>query len=73
METKIHLEKAMWRLELVTGKALTSAKICLTYVKFRLNRHRPLPLAMIRALSDRWNLPADVLVREYDLTKAPTR
>lgn len=36
-----------------------------------LNRHRPLTLAMIRALSSKWNLPADVLVREYDLTKAP--
>ena len=35
-----------------------------------LNRHRPLTLAMIRALSVKWNLPADVLVREYDLTKA---
>ena len=32
-----------------------------------LNRHRPLTLAMIRALSIEWNLPADVLVREYDL------
>ncbi|MCY4596192.1 MAG: hypothetical protein OXC19_15510 [Bryobacterales bacterium] len=37
-----------------------------------LNRHRPLTLAMIRALSGNWNLPADVLVREYDLTKAPS-
>ena len=37
-----------------------------------LNRHRPLTLAMIRALSGEWNLPAEVLVREYDLTKAPT-
>ena len=32
-----------------------------------LNRHRPLTLPMIRALSIEWNLPADVLVREYDL------
>ena len=32
-----------------------------------LNRHRPLTLAMIRALSAEWKLPADVLVREYDL------
>ena len=32
-----------------------------------LNRHRPLTLAMIRALSAEWDLPADVLVREYDL------
>ena len=32
-----------------------------------LNRRRPLTLAMIRALSANWNLPADVLVREYDL------
>ena len=36
-----------------------------------LNRHRPLTLAMIRALAGKWNLPAAVLVREYDLTKAP--
>lgn len=33
-----------------------------------LNRHRPLTLPMIRALSIQWKLPADVLVREYDLT-----
>jgi HTH-type transcriptional regulator/antitoxin HigA len=32
-----------------------------------LNRRRPLTLAMIRALSAKWNLPADILVREYDL------
>ena len=32
-----------------------------------LNRRRPLTLAMIRALSAKWNLPADVLVREYEL------
>ena len=32
-----------------------------------LNRQRPLTLPMIRALSIGWNLPADVLVREYDL------
>lgn len=32
-----------------------------------LNRRRPLTLAMIRALSANWNLPADVLVREYEL------
>lgn len=36
-----------------------------------LNRRRPLTLAMIRALSGKWHLPAEVLVREYDLTKAP--
>ena len=36
-----------------------------------LNRQRPLTLAMIRALSGKWNLPADVLVRDYDLRKAP--
>ena len=36
-----------------------------------LNRRRPLTRAMIRALSGKWNFPADVLVREYDLTKAP--
>ena len=34
-----------------------------------LNRHRPLTLSMIRALSSKWNLPADVLVREYDFTR----
>ena len=32
-----------------------------------LNRQRPLTLAMIRALSAEWNLPAEVLVREYEL------
>lgn len=32
-----------------------------------LNRRRPLTLPMIRVLSAEWNLPADVLVREYDL------
>ena len=32
-----------------------------------LNRHRPLTLPMIRALSIEWKLPAEVLVREYDL------
>ena len=32
-----------------------------------LNRRRPLSLAMIRALAAEWNLPADVLVREYEL------
>ena len=36
-----------------------------------LKRQRPLTLAMIRALSAAWNLPADMLVREYDLTAAP--
>ena len=35
-----------------------------------LNRQRPLTLAMIRALSAEWNLPADLLVREYDLAAA---
>ena len=35
-----------------------------------LNRQRPLTLAMIRALSAEWNLPADLLVREYDLATA---
>ena len=35
-----------------------------------LNRQRPLTLAMIRALSIEWKLPADVLVREYDLAQA---
>ena len=32
-----------------------------------LNRRRPLTLSMIRALSAEWDLPADVLVREYAL------
>ena len=32
-----------------------------------LNRRRPLSLPMIRALSAEWDLPADTLVREYDL------
>ena len=32
------------------------------------NRRRPLTLSMIRALSAKWNLSADVLVREHDLT-----
>ena len=32
-----------------------------------LSRRRPLTLSMIRALSAKWNLPADVLVREYEL------
>ena len=36
-----------------------------------LNRLRPLTLPMIRALSTKWNLPADILVREYDLAAAP--
>ena len=35
-----------------------------------LNRRRPLTLAMIRALSAEWNLPADLLVREYELATA---
>jgi len=32
-----------------------------------LKRRRPLTLAMIRALSAEWNLPAEVLVRKYEL------
>lgn len=32
-----------------------------------LNRRRPLTLAMIRTLSTEWGIPAEVLVREYDL------
>ena len=32
-----------------------------------LNRRRPLTLPMIRALSAKWSLPADTLVREYSL------
>lgn len=34
-----------------------------------LNRRRPLTLAMIRTLSAAWDLPADLLVREYDLVE----
>ncbi len=30
-----------------------------------LSRWRPLTLPMIRALSAKWNLPADLLVRQY--------
>ena len=33
-----------------------------------LNRHRPLTLPMIRALATEWDLPADTLVHEYELT-----
>ena len=33
-----------------------------------LRRRRPLSLAMIRVLSREWSLPADVLVREYELS-----
>lgn len=36
-----------------------------------LNRRRPLTLRMIRTIAAEWNLPADVLVREYDLSAAP--
>lgn len=32
-----------------------------------LNRRRPLTLPMIRALCAEWHLPAEALVREYDL------
>ena len=35
-----------------------------------LNRQRPLTLAMIRVLSAEWILPADLLVREYELATA---
>lgn len=35
-----------------------------------LRRRRPLSLAMIRVLSREWSLPADVLVREYELATA---
>ena len=35
-----------------------------------LNRQRPLTLAMIRALTAEWNLPPDLLVREYELATA---
>ena len=37
-----------------------------------LNRRRALTLPMIRALSAEWGLPADLLVREYDLVTAQT-
>ena len=36
-----------------------------------LNRRRRLTLPMIRALASEWNLPAEMLVREYDLTVLP--
>ena len=55
----------------MTGLCSTSAE---TGIQSRasevLNRRRPLTLPMIRALSAEWNLPADVLVREYDLANA---
>ena len=35
-----------------------------------LRRRRPLSLTMIRALAAEWSLPADVLVREYELATA---
>ena len=35
-----------------------------------LRRRRPLSLAMIRVLSREWGLPADMLVREYELATA---
>ena len=35
-----------------------------------LNRVRPLTLEMIRRLSEGLNIPADVLVRRYELTEA---
>jgi len=35
-----------------------------------LNRVRPLTLAMIRSLSDGLNLPADVLILDYELREA---
>ena len=36
-----------------------------------LNRRRPLTLPMIRALSAEWKLPAEALVREYDIVPQP--
>ena len=38
-----------------------------------LSRRRPLTLPMIRALSAKWNIPADVLVREYALAPSMPR
>jgi HTH-type transcriptional regulator/antitoxin HigA len=35
-----------------------------------LARKRPLTIAMIRKLTDKWGLPADVLVRPYRLAKS---
>ena len=35
-----------------------------------LRRQRPLSLAMIRVLSTEWSVPAEVLVREYELATA---
>ncbi len=37
-----------------------------------LRRRRALTLPMIRALSAEWNVPADLLVQEYDLAKTAT-
>ena len=34
-----------------------------------LHRRRPLTLPMIRALSAEWNVPADLLMPQYDLAK----
>ena len=34
-----------------------------------LKRHRPLTLAMIRKLNQAWQIPADRLVQEYDLSQ----
>ena len=36
-----------------------------------LNRRRPLTLEMIRALSPLLDLPADVLIRRYEVSRAP--
>ena len=38
-----------------------------------LSRRRPLTLPMIRALTAKWNIPADVLVREYALAPSLPR
>lgn len=37
------------------------------YASEVLNRRRPLTLATIRILAAEWGIPAEVLVREYDL------
>ena len=37
-----------------------------------LHRRRALTLPMIRALSAEWNVPADLLVQEYELAESAT-
>ncbi len=53
METKIHMQEALARLELIAGKALMSEKICLIYVKFSLVAAGPAARRLIRFLAAR--------------------